>query len=447
MVSADWDLLDDVHSKVTLGKNNRNWGTAGGNTANNGGNVGAIQSEAVGAGGIQANTFVDQAYVKIDKVMGAVDSTLGRQFYGNSGDMVVYYGPSDKAQYGMPITGIDAARFDWANDMVGLTGIVGKIVGASNAAALPQAGTDLRGIVATLKAKENVSGGLYVYDRVTHNLGIPGVGPSGAGVGGKNDNLWITGIKGKMTMGAAWLGGEFAKNWGENRFAPAAASFNGDRHYKGWAAMLDAGAKADVSGVGALTGWGKFGYGSGDGDASASGNNAFTAIQGDFRPGTIYGRFSGPNAPITLAGALPVAAVNTNGGTGTVFNGNGTLTNRVIYGFGAKVNPSACNKLTAGLSFWDFHSQTAMVPQAPGGAQNRAFAGNKHIGSEWDLDLEWKHSENVSFMTGVARFYAGGAIKEAIQATSPSSNSGIAAGSQNGNSPASLAYFDVRVKF
>src|SRR5687768_5328607 len=56
LIHADWDLLDDVHAKVTLGKNNRSWGTAGANAHGN------AQAETIGAGGIQAGTFVDQAY-------------------------------------------------------------------------------------------------------------------------------------------------------------------------------------------------------------------------------------------------------------------------------------------------------------------------------------------------------------------------------------------------
>jgi hypothetical protein len=454
LVHADWDVLDDVHAKVTLGKNNRSWGTGGANAHGN------AQAETVGAGGIQAGTFVDQAYVKIDKVFGAVDTTLGRQFYGTSGDLIVYFGPSDKALWGMPVNALDTARFDWANDMVGLTGVVGKIAGANTtAAAIPHAGTDIRGLVASIKAAENISAGAYVYNRVIHALGAAGTAPTqgggavGAPNGGKNDNLWVAGLKGKWSAGGLWTSAEFAKNFGENR-GSTAAKLAAARNYVGWAAKLDGGYKADMGGVGAVQAWGHFGYGSGDGDANSSHNNGFVAINGDYRPGSIYGRFANAQgAPLAFGAGLSAPAVYGFGaGANTAFAGNGTLTNRVIWGLGAKVTPEALNKFTAGVAFWDFKSQTALLPNIPVGAgpdaqTDRVYGGNKHIGSEVDLDLEWKHSENVSFMTGAGYFLPGGAIKEAVQATSATSNSGAAQANGIGNNPAKMAYFDVRIKF
>lgn len=451
MVGLDWDLLDDVHSKVSLTKNDRSWGTVG---ANGHGNAISQPVDGSGAGNLLGRLFIDQAYVKIDKVFGAVDTTLGRQYYGTSGDLVVYFGPSDKALWGMPVNALDTARFDWSNDTVGLTGVVGKIAGANTTnAAIPNAGTDLRGLVASIKASESITAGAYVYHQVTHALGASGAAPTqGGGAvganGGKNDYLWVTGLKGKWTMGGLWTAAEFAKNFGSNRGSTAVKNAAA-RSYVGWAAKLDGGYKADVSGIGALQGWGHFGYGSGDGDANSGHNNGFVAINGDYRPGSIYGRFSaGQGAPGPFGVALGVPAIN---GAVNPFAGNGTLTNRVIWGAGVKVTPEAVNKLTAGVAFWDFRSQTALLPNIPVGANtlgaDRAYAGNKHIGSEIDVDLEWKHSENVSFMTGVGTFLAGGAIKEAVQATSASSNSGVAVQNGVGNNPAKLAYFDVRIKF
>src|SRR5581483_9562975 len=143
---ADWDLLDDVHSKITLTKNDSTWGTAGNNPQNNAASQ-PIGSTNVGNAnnGVLGNVFVDQANFRVDKVFGAVDTTLGRQFYGNSGDMIVYFGPSDKALYGLPVNAIDAARFDWSNDMIGITGIAGEIVGKPLGAITVSGKKDLTG--------------------------------------------------------------------------------------------------------------------------------------------------------------------------------------------------------------------------------------------------------------------------------------------------------------
>lgn len=445
MVSADWDLLDDVHSKVTLRKNDRTYGTAGG-----GANANANSQAVNGAAGVLGNTFVDQAYFKIDKVFGHVDATLGRQFYGNSGDMVVYFGPSDKALYGLPVLSIDAARFDWAAEWGGLTGLVGKITGhgvgpVSAAGNVGINDVDVRGINASFKGTDMVSGAAYVYEKVTHGNGASGASSAPGALNGQNDNLWIAGVKAKATMGAAWLSGEFAKNFGENRgnASPTLPS----RNYSGWAAKLDLGAKADTPAA-AVTGWGHFGYGTGDSNSRSSSNHAFTAINGDYRPGGIYGRFSNwalAANPAALGANAAAAAIG-----GAVTNpvaGNGTLTNRVIWGLGVKATPSACNKLTAGVSFWDYRSQTSGNPvnglPVVGGAQ-APFGGNKHIGSEVDLDLAWQHSENVSLGAGVGDFQPGGMIKNLNNGTVVS---GAAATSGQPTNPALLGYFDVRVKF
>ena len=171
LVNADWDLLDDVHSKITLGKNDRTWGTNGNDAYGHNG-AAAQQSQSItgaAAGGVLGTVYVDQAYVKIDKVFSAVDTTLGRQFFGSQGDMVAYFGPRTGI-LGMPITGLDAARFDWASDKVGVTGLVGKMTGSALGAAAAN-DVDLRALIATVKAAENASGSAYIYNRVTHGSG------------------------------------------------------------------------------------------------------------------------------------------------------------------------------------------------------------------------------------------------------------------------------------
>src|SRR5689334_4509996 len=65
LLNAHWDLLEDVHSTVSLTKNNRIYGQA---------------SENLNL--IQTNVLVDQANIKIDKLIGNADAKIGRQFFG-----------------------------------------------------------------------------------------------------------------------------------------------------------------------------------------------------------------------------------------------------------------------------------------------------------------------------------------------------------------------------
>jgi hypothetical protein len=86
MLKMDWDLLDDVHARTTLVKGSSSHGTL----RPYGNNQESLQT-------VQNNTFVEEAFVKIDKLFGSADFTLGRQFYGEPGDLVIYYGPRDTA--------------------------------------------------------------------------------------------------------------------------------------------------------------------------------------------------------------------------------------------------------------------------------------------------------------------------------------------------------------
>jgi len=387
LVNTDWDLLDDVHSKVTFRKNNRTYGSGSENT-----NV------------VQNNVFLDQATVKIDKLFGGLDTTLGRQFYGEAGDLVIYYGPRN--DYGLTVTAIDGGRFDWNGEKAGVTILGAKLAGASTIGAADSSDKNLWGADIHVKPADNVSGNLYGYSKTTINNGALGSGVIA------NDKLYVVGVKGKATMGGAWIKGEIAKNFGQNRTIAGANQYGFTGNYTGWAAKANGGVKADVNGVGALTGWGEAGIGSG----GATSNRNFQAIAGDYRPGSIAGRFwSGSSGSDGLGSASGLSATQQNG----------TLSNQVVVGAGVKATPAALSKLTAGVSWWNYRYQNQAA--VPAGAK-----GNKFQGNEYDLDLTWAHSENVSVSAGVGSFQPGRAYIVA-NATAVS--------------PATLGYADFNIKF
>jgi len=388
IVKLDWDVLDDVHARVTLVK-----GAVAADTRVYGGAAENLNT-------IQTNTLLQEANVKIDKVMGLLDVTAGRQFYGEEGDLIVYYGPRDA--YGQRVDAIDMFRADWNGEHMSVTGIAGKtadtlVTGLGNAA------TDLRGVIVSCKMHEMVKPSAYVYNRVTHATGGSGASvPNNAGVvNGKNTNLWVTGLKAKVAVGGLTASVEYAKNFGEDR-----ATFNNgglgpqSGSFKGWAFQTKAAYKVDLDNVGALNPWGEFGMGTGDANFAHAGNGEFQSINTDYRPGGIYGRFD-QGAAISLG-----QGINNNGAARNSGGASNGLSNRVIWGFGLKATPSAVNKLTVGAAFYRY----AFHRVAP----NTAAASTKtsrNIGTEIDVTGEWKHSENVSLTATAGTFQPGQYIR------------------------------------
>jgi hypothetical protein len=398
MVHTDWDVLDDVHAHLSLDKNDRTYGT--GSAANGSQDLNTIQS----------NILVDESYVKVDKVFGAIDATIGRQYYGEAGDLVIYFGPKYNL-YGMPVTALDGGRLDWNGEHVGVTLLGAKVKGSALSTGVggisDTKNIDLAGLDIHAKPTDNISGAAYVYDRTTINSGQG----TGVGVVG-NDYLYVAGLKAKVTLGGAWAKAEFDKDFGSNRtavngFGVPATNVN----YTGTAVKLDLGDKVDV-GVANVTGWGQYGLGSG----GATTNRNFQSIAGDYRPGGIWGRFLASNA-----------------GGGTNLGVNASLGDLQVIGLGVKATPAAISKLTAGIAWYNYRLQN----QAGANALATSIAGapttasSKQLGNEADVDLTWQHSENVAFSLGWGDFQQNGFVK------------GLVANS----SPATLWYADMSVKF
>jgi hypothetical protein len=457
MLNLDWDLLDDVHARVTLRKNDRTWGTANGTLGAAGSQV--LGSQAGANNNLLGAVYLDEANFKIDKIAGFLDLTLGRQFYGAPGDLVIYFGPSDKARYGMPVEPVDIARADWSNEWMGVTGIAGKTTGhALGAAATTLAGSagdvDVRGLNVMLKGTENYSGSLYGYNRYTHNNAASGLPPSngGPGAGGKPDSLYVVGLKFKLSGAGFWWRGEAAQNFGENRIDPVTTSTSPASNYIGSAFLTNAGWKYESESSGMLAFWGEFGLGTGRANTRSKSNEGFQSINSDYRPGSMYGRFvPSVMSAVALGGGVPLDATGGVASEGLIAKAGAQaqagLNNRIIYGGGVRMSPGFANKLVIGASYWDFwlHRITNSPDPALGVDGSRtALQGNRHIGSEIDVDLVWTHSENVAFAAGWATFQPGGSIKEAIRLASVANNrpaGGI------GVSPATMVYFDTRVKF
>lgn len=419
LLNAHWDVLDDVHATVTLRKNDRVWGTAGGSAVNttNTGNQALVGTEN-GDTGIASNVVVQQANVKIDKVFGAFDTTIGRQYYGDPGDFVIHYGP--KGGYGMYVSAIDAFRVDNENDWVKWSGLAGQTVGDNNAAftttlpatpgacsatgdsrlsqsnlANPCFTQDVTGVDTWIKNLP-VKFGPFLWWRQTHLQGM-------------SDNLFLYGARLRAEGMGFWLSADAGANAGENRSSSAnssAGTVNAvPANYDGYAFQVKAGYKADMPNVATVSPWATLAVGTGRSAKTDNQNRDFQSISNSPTYGFINGYFHNAAALNLGAGVAP-KGVTYDGVTGIAKTGNG---NREVFGFGAKVTPAAVSKLTVGAAFWDYwyeHATSAAVGSSP------VALGNRHIGSEADLSAEWKHSDNVSFMLQVGKYWDGGFVNE-----------------------------------
>ncbi len=568
MVGLDWDLLDDVKAQIGLVKRSRTWGTTGGVNTTLLTDANSQSIDGSGPATVFGSVYVDRANVKIEKVMGNMDVTIGRQHFGEPGDLVIYFGPSDKMHHGLPADSIDAVRVDVMSlPMFNITAMAGKTAGSSLATTnpnlcrdgadsdadgtvdeadecAPAADSDVRGFNFSLKDVENVNVDAFIWSRITHSrsrLGsttptasdaaFPATYPANidANTGG-NDSLYVWGAKTKVIMGGFTAKFYLAVNAGQNRLPAniaidrgAGTAVTNDEHdgdtadvgdqfrpqvgtYRGIAWTADASYTHDAEGIASFTPWFHLGWGTGRSNLMDNQNEGFTAINSDYRPGTIYGRFSSLSSS-PLGGALPcvmgtMGCTNANAGVGntqlglgvaTVHNGglglaNPGLNNRIVWGAGAKITPAFANQMTIAVSWYDFRFQknTAdgvlwcnedgsngcnafgsaaggqffekqTIPNSTGVGENYNIGtlpgggfgsgrGQKHIGSEVDLDLTWKHTDNVMLGAGVASFRPGKYIQELVRDTY-----NVAAAEGAGNrvsvNPVVLAYGDVRIKF
>ncbi|MEQ1919830.1 MAG: hypothetical protein ABL955_11575, partial [Elusimicrobiota bacterium] len=202
----------------------------------------------------------------------------------------------------------------------------------------------------------------------------------------------------KFATGGLNASVEFAKNFGEDR------TLANNTQFKGYALQLKAGYKLDLSDVGMINPWGEWGMGSGDSNFDYAGNNNFQAINSDYRPGGIYGRFDAGSASV-LGNAVTTA-------NGAIANFNGSsngLSNRIIWGVGVKTTPSALNKLTVGVAYYKYAFHR-VAPSTVAGALTTKTSRN--IGSEVNVTGEWKHSENVSLKATAGTFKPGAYVTD-----------------------------------
>jgi len=366
MLGGSFDLLDDVHSRIQLLKNNSVFGSNG-----------TGQGESLNT--VQDNIDVVNAYVKIDKIFNHVDLTAGRQYYGRSDDLVIYYGANNDDI--LSVQSLDAFRAD--ADIAGVAkvqGIAGKIAdnGVNSSDPLVNSDTDVIGAeVNTDKVIPRGNLAAYFYDREIKGPGVKG-----------NDNLEVYGLRaaGDLVLGLSYSA-EGILNGGRNSTLTTPGNNKG---YDGNAYLLALKFNKDFTDMPVRAG-AEYGRGT----------DNFQAISAGKRFGIIWGE----QTTVGPATSMP----QTTG-----------LADLKVADLSVGVNP--IKKLGVDLSWYRFMADGRST-----------LVGNRtSIGTEYDLVLSWKHSENVALEVNAADFHVGDALQNAAP---------------TGTSPITRLGADVKIKF
>jgi len=354
MVGASFDLLDDVHSRILLDN------ASGGSKAVFGTGPGNIGSQET------AFSF-DNAYVKIDKVFGHVDMTIGQQFYNDPSDLVIYFGPQNNDV--LSVTSLSAFRAD--TDLLGVAkfqGIAGKTadnasqtsVLASPNPANSNSDTDIWGAeVNTDKLIPSGNLAVYYYDAQTKKQ-------ANAVLGNNTLNVFGVRLRGDIpVIGGLGYRAEFIQNTGRNNGVAATPAYDGTAYDLG----LSIGETVRAFPVRAHIDF-------------ARGSRDFASIAAGRRYGIIWGEHT--------AVAADPSNLNGVGGAG--------ITNLKVLDAGVGVSPIP--KLGLDLNAYRFWYGTSA-------------SGKTNAGTEYDLIVSWKHSDNVSFEVNAATFQVGDALQNA----------------------------------
>jgi hypothetical protein len=332
MLNMGFDLNEDVNAVVSAVKLNRQYGTGHENTDN-----------------LTANVFFEQAYLNLKNVFG-IDHKLGRQYYGNAGDMVIYYGPATMpytAKFTPSISAIDGWTGWYKFNVLNRDWNVNAIIAKENNGGTTYPSKDIN--VTGVNVKTNVDRwnlNAYYYQKVDQKTAA------------KTNYLDVAGARANwecMFVKNLNIGAEYDMNMGTNR--------NTATDYKGYAYKANVDYSMDLAGKLAFNG--EYAVWSGDKNLADKDNKKFQAINGDYRPGIIMG------------GGFVGAA-------GTAGTGSTT------YNVGANWTPEKLNKLNFGAKYYNFSTT------------EKNTAADKHLGNEVDVMATWTHSASVS----VSGYYA-----------------------------------------
>ena len=339
-LNANFDLTQDVSANVSVIKNNRDYG-AGSEDANT----------------ITTKLFFEQAYLNLKGVIG-IDHKLGRQYYGNAGDMVIYYGPKmwpynyDKTAtppVGLTVNAIDGWTGWWKYDKWNLDvhAIIARDTDNKLGGVAPDKDIDIYGINAKTKI-DRFNLNAYAYEKIDKTNGV-------------NKFIFIDVIGARVNWECKFvkglnLGLEYDMNMGNDK--------NAAEEFKGYAYKANVDYTMDL--MGKLGFDAEYVFNSGDDKPGDTKNEEWQAINDDYRPGIILG-----------GGFSALTSV-----------GSGSKT----YNIGVNWTPEKLNKLNLAAKYYDFS------------AAEKSGLTKVHLGTETDIVATWTHSDNVSVKGYYAMF-------------------------------------------
>jgi len=353
MLNMGFDLNDDANAVVTIVKDNRQWGTESER----------INGDATNDEGILNNLYIDQAYLNLKGVVG-MDHKVGRQFYGNPGDLVIYYGPK---MWPYQITFGDVSAIDaWVGtynykDWT-VTGIMGKEERVDD-----HMGKNLSGIDVKTKIDRFNLNAYYYYRVDNSNVDMLGL----LGFRANWDCRYVEGLN---------IGGEYDHNNGSKK----QYDLENDKYYheyKGYAWKVNAEYKRDLAGKLGLKA--EYAYLSGEKDGSDV--KLYTPIAFDYRPGIISNGFGVSSNYLYSNYGEPDQAPRI--GTGMK-----------VFNLGANWTPEKLNKLN--IAFDYINSKVAEKIKA----DDPNISIKDTVGNEYDIVATWNHSDNVSVKGYYAMF-------------------------------------------
>lgn len=325
MLGVNFDLNDDVNAQLTAVKcDYRNYGTA---------------SQDLNT--LQSNVKFEEAYMNLKNVFG-VNHRLGRQFFGNPGDMVVYFGPTSNLGQAYSASALDAWYGEYKKDKLTVGALMGKVTENSLTAMRDK---DVYGVTAAYDYRAELQPSLYIYQVDDRVASVVSAKPN------------IAGVKVTGKYQGVGYGAEFAMNSGNN----------GATDYTGTAMKANVDYALDAKTAGKFVFMGEYAMGSGNDTTTADKEEGFQAVNSNYVPGLLFGGV----------------------------DGNSGLNDLTTFNIGATWIPQQLEKLTIGAKFFNFAY-----------AEDKGTAPNTYtaIGTELDFSATWKHSDNVGLRASYAMF-------------------------------------------
>ena len=242
------------------------------------------------------NVEFGQAYLGIDNLLG-IGHKFGRMFYGDQGDLVIYYGPDYWYVSDMPYTATEGWLGEYKYDKLTVNALIAKEVDVKKDTY--GADIDVYGVKANYPVNDMINPTVYYYQKADNT-----VAPL--------DRLNVMGAK----ITGKYMGFEYAGEYAMNNGAETATA-----DYAGNAMKFNVGYGLDL--MGKLNLGFEYLSTSGD-DTSADKDEEFFGISSNYKPGFICGNFGAVIGDVTT------------------------------WNIGADWNLEKVNKLTVGAKYFNF---------------------------------------------------------------------------------------------